>query len=409
MTSIVPFDFIKSENARRKTNGLFRQRTAIVESSNCVIKIGDGYFINFSSNDYLGLSQHQDVLQAYVEGLSLYGASSSSSPVVCGYSHAHKALEVRLSELVNQPSVVLFSSGFAANQAICQALCIPEPSADTDVGIVADKLMHASFVESASTMTRCFKRFGHNDMFHADKQLSALHNENKLLVSEGVFSMDGDTAPVKELLKLKQKHDAYLMLDEAHSFGVVGEQGLGFSGSFAYALEGIEDKGEQQIDITMGTFGKAIGTQGAFVAGSEALIDYLVNFGRHYIYSTAPAPAIARATSTALDIMLKGHERRRLHENIEQFRALAVTKGIVLMPSVSAIQPIVVGCADKVMRAKEKLMSLGILVSAIRSPTVPKGTDRLRITLSALHSDKDIDALIDALVIVRDSLGGFDA
>ncbi|MFC3120732.1 aminotransferase class I/II-fold pyridoxal phosphate-dependent enzyme [Agaribacter flavus] len=395
------FHFIQDANAKRKANGLFRRRVTISEVSDSVIKIDGNYFINFASNDYLGLSQHTEVLQAYVEGLSLYGASSSSSPVVSGYTQAHASLESALAELCNQESVMLLSSGFAANQAVCQALSQGEPRMKNDLGIVSDKLMHASFVEAASSQAASFKRFAHNDVDHAQRQLQSLPSSNKLLASEGVFSMDGDSAPVADLVTLKSSAQALLMLDEAHSFGVVGEQGLGYSGSYQYAHE------KQAIDITMGTFGKAIGTQGAFLAGSKELIDYLVNFARHYVYSTAPAAAIARATLKALDIMLKGKERAQLHQNIASFKALMGDKQITLMPSDSAIQPILVENTEKLMLAKDKLSRLGILVSAIRTPTVPKGSERLRITLSALHSNEDIHALVDALEITRDAVGGF--
>ncbi len=391
----MPFGFIQDALVQREQGGLLRGVKTVTQQQQGLIQIDDKYLINFAGNDYLGLSQDQDVLQSYTEGLAAFGASSTASPVVCGYHHQHRALESRLAELTQQSSAMLFSSGFAANQAICQALAKPFPNSRHSLGVVSDKLMHASFVEAAMSYAQGYYRFAHNQPNNAQKFIDNNQHEHYLIASEGVFSMDGDCAPVSGLLALKaRKNEICVMLDQAHAIGVIGKEGCGLEDPQQY----------DDIDIVMGTFGKSLGTQGAFVAGSSDLILYLQNFARHYVYSTALCPAIAKATDTALTKMMTGAFRASLHENIETFRRLSVANDIEVSESYSAIQPIILSGSTSVIKASEFLSDLGVLVGAIRTPTVPKNAERLRITLSASHSKKDIESLIDALCILRDKM-----
>ena len=368
---------------------LLRTRYVVEDDYAGVLKVNGTAYLNFASNDYLGLRFDERVLQPFVEGLSKYGAGSGASPLVTGHSIEHARLESWLADKLGRDAVLLFSSGFAANHALCQALL-----QKNDV-VVSDKLMHASFIEGAMVSEARLKRFAHNDVAHAQTLLEAIDKDSATLIaSEGVFSMDGDTAPVPELVSLAQEHHAMLMLDDAHALGVLGDNGLGSVDAFGLT--------QADCPIVMGTFGKAVGTSGAFIAGSQDLIDYLVNHAKHYIYSTAMSAANARATLASLALIVAGEQRQRLQSNITRFRKGVARHDLPVLASQTAIQPYIVGSAEGVLQASDYLRALGVWVGAIRSPTVPKGSDRLRITLSAVHQDKDIDALIDALCLMRE-------
>jgi 8-amino-7-oxononanoate synthase len=406
------FTFVKTALDERQEQGLLRKRRLVSSTRDGLVNIDGNACLNFASNDYLGLSQHPDVLQAFVEGLAEYGAGSTSSPAVCGHMLPHLQLEEALCALLNKSSVLLFNSGFAANQALCQALFNSSPSAsignttktrtghDQKAFILSDKLMHASFLEGAMHTSARLMRFKHNDIHHLASRLESCLGDT-LVATEGVFSMDGDLGHVAKIQNLiAQQASPYqrqFLVDDAHAFGVIGENGLG----------SVEQTGvnADSIDIIMATFGKALGTAGAFIAGDSALNEFLINFAKHYVYSTAMPPAQAVATLKSLQIMSVGKEREQLKENINTFTSLAKSKGLFLMESSTAIQPLLIGDAVACMQASEKLMTLGIFVPGIRPPTVEKGKARLRITLSALHSQQDIQALVDALCIVRDQQG----
>jgi 8-amino-7-oxononanoate synthase len=381
--------------AAQEEQHLLREHTLISDDYDGVIQVNGQHYLNFASNDYLGLRQNQNVLQSFVEGLSKYGAGSGSASLVTGHTQEHSELSDTLATALNRDAVLLFSSGFAANQAICHALL------QKGDAVVCDKLMHASFIEGALTSPATFTRFRHNDMAHAESTIGKAKQKLDpsaalLLASEGVFSMDGDQAHLPDLAALSKQHAAYLMVDDAHGFGVLGKQGLG-------AVE-VHQLSQTDCPIVMGTFGKAAGTSGAFVAGSKDLIDYLKNSARHYIYSTAMSAANARATLESLRCIVAGAERQRLQENIHLFKTKASSKGLRLMASNTAIQPLLIGEPALAMQASAYMKKLGLWVTAIRTPTVPPGTDRLRITLSALHQPKDIEALVDALAMMRDAL-----
>ena len=407
----MPFDFIKVALEQRAADSLLRKRKEVANNSQAIIEVDGQHYINFSSNDYLGLSQHPDVLQSFAEGLSLYGASSSASSVVTGYSREHRLLEEDICEHTPFDNALLFSSGFAANQAICQALFQTSHTNTNNARyVIADKLMHASFVDSAMQLNNglknpIFSRFRHNDLQHLGSKL--VPDADNLVVTEGIFSMDGDRGNIQGIKKTLDdaKSSAWLMVDDAHAIGCIGENGMGSSTLAitppkADALIGTWQttaQSQRKVDVLMGTFGKAIGTQGSFVAGSSDFVEYLVNFSKHYVYSTAMPAAQARATRTSLQIMRKGIEREMLHQNISNFKNLATAAGLPILPVDGPIQPILIGDPIKALALSQHLKRLGIWVNAIRSPTVPKHSDRLRITLSALHQAQDIQALVDAL------------
>ena len=384
------FEFITEALEKRRSDGLLRERQVIDAAVGPMIEVNGQHYINFSSNDYLAMRRSTVVLQAWADGISEYGGGSGASPLVTGYTNAHQALEEYLATQLNREKVLLFNSGFAANQAACQAL-FSQSSAKNNQHIIADKLMHASFIDGAQATSAKLSRFKHNDMAHLQTLLTSSDATNTLVATEGVFSMDGDQAPLPEMLNITEPKNAWLMVDDAHGFGTLGAKGLGVVE--AHKLS------QQQVPILMATFGKAIGTAGAFVAGSTDFIDYLINFSRHYIYSTAMPAAQAYATLQSLAAKQSAERRGILAERIVLFKLLAEQVGLNLMASDTAIQPVIIGDAEKALVASDKLKTLGIWVAAIRYPTVPKHTDRLRITLSAGHNEQDIHALVDALQI----------
>ena len=395
------FEFMQQALAERERSALLRKRVLIDSNHQSVIEVAGEHYISFSSNDYLGLSQHPDVLQSFAEGLSLYGASSSASSVVTGYSIEHKRLEDDICTHTNMQSALLFSSGFAANQAICKTLFGTTKKRSQACHILADKFMHASFIDGAMGVSANaqFSRFKHNDTRHLVQLLDKVpSNEDTLVVSEGIFSMDGDACDLTGIQqKVKERsNNVWVMLDDAHAMGVLGAQGMGTCDA--------SDADAQKVDVLMGTFGKAVGTQGAFVASNSTLVEYLVNFSKEYIYSTAMPAAQARATLTSFQIMRKGMEREKLLNNIALFQMLATEAQLPLMDANGPIQGLIIGSPEKALALSEKLKSLGIWVIAIRTPTVPKHTDRLRITINAMHQERDIRALVDALVLAMSSM-----
>ena len=418
------FHWLDDSLSARAEQGLLRQRHCQQYEKDSIICINGEHYLNFSSNDYLGMRQHEGVLQSWVEGLAQFGGGSGASPLVTGHTQAHLALEAYIADGLNREAALLFNSGFTANQALCMALFphMSHPNKSASAGhIIADKLMHASFLEGAQCVSDSAKlrRFKHNDLSHLESLLSSVcqsqvpdavgnsdaNQQDILIASEGVFSMDGDVAPCEGIAELAAKYNAWFMLDDAHGMGVLGENGFGT----AEAL----NLSQQQAPIVMGTFGKAVGTAGAFIAGSQTLIDYLVNFSKHYVYSTAMPPAQAVATLYSLTHIASDTARREtLHNNIAYFRDSfqkrfgqtlnTSEKGdasieITLGQSQSAIQPIIVGSPERAVALSEGLKQRGIWATAIRQPTVPKNQDRLRITLTSNHTSQDIDVLLDAL------------
>lgn len=367
--------------AEREQAALLRRRTPVDVASGGRIRVGGRDYLNLSGNDYLGLAEHPAIKAAFKEGIDLHGAGAGASPLVTGYSRAHQQLEETLADWLGVEAVLLFNCGFSANQAVLKALL------GKDHLLWQDRLNHASLQEMGSQLPCRMRRFGHNDM----EALERLLEPNRgLIVSEGVFSMDGDQGPWAELAALAAQSDNWLMIDDAHGLGVLGPQGRG-----TLAAQGVAPA---SVHIQMGTFGKALGVAGAFVGGSRELVEYLVNFARPYVYSTHMPAAQACAVSKSIELVRAADEARaHLAELVARFRQGAQALGWTLGASATPIQPLLVGESSAALQLAERLRDRGVWVSAIRPPTVPVGTARLRITLCAAHGEADVDRLLEAL------------
>ncbi|MEJ2141548.1 MAG: 8-amino-7-oxononanoate synthase [Gammaproteobacteria bacterium] len=375
---------LKQRLAAREANHLYRQRRVMQSPQGVEVVVDGKPYINFCSNDYLGLANDPAVNDAFKKAVIQYGTGSGAAHLVTGHSSAHHALEEELADFVQRPRALLFSTGYMANLGVVSALT------DRHDLVIEDKLNHASLIDAAQLSRAELQRYAHTDMSSLESVLLKENSGNKLVTSDGVFSMDGDIAPVKEMSALCDEHNALLMIDDAHGLGVLGEHG---GGTLAHLGLGINE-----VPILVGTLGKAFGTFGAFVAGSEALVETLINDARSYVYTTALPPAIAEATRASLKCVRQDDWRReQLNSLIRQFKVGASQLGLNLMPSGTAIQPLLVGSSEKALKVSEHLRTGGILVSAIRPPTVPKGTARLRITLSAIHTVQHVEQLLDTL------------
>ena len=375
------FDFIQHDVIEQKAKSRYRQLVcnSTTSQSNEIIINGESY-LNFSSNDYLGLNNHIEINKALQEGADKFGVCSSSSSLVTGYHYAHQALEADICQWLNKPKCLLFSSGFAANLALFQALGKNEES-----HFYLDKLSHASMIDGAYHSKAKVKRFNHNNIEHLTTLLTkATKSPNKLIASEGVFSMDGCQAKVLELEQVAKSQHAWLYLDDAHSVGVIGNEGQGSN----YFTE---------IDITMATMGKAMGTSGAFLTCNEDLHEYMVNFSRHYIYSTAISPAIAWATRKSIELVKKEQWRREKISELSTLFGKLLAPEIELVSTESSIHAIIIGDEKKALMLSDKLKKRGIWLTAIRPPTVAVNSSRLRVTVCANHNIKDIRYLAECI------------
>ncbi|TVU74011.1 8-amino-7-oxononanoate synthase [Cobetia crustatorum] len=370
--------------------------------------------LNFTANDYLGLAAHPALIEAACVAAREYGVGSGSAHLVNGHQQSHHALEQRLATLTGRPRALLFSTGFMANLGVIDALASASRTAGRTLAIFHDRLNHASLLDgarlaSSNTTSVSSRRFHHRDLVDLDRQLGLSRADDRLVISDGVFSMDGDCADTQGLSEVCRRHGAWLMIDDAHGVGVLGNQGEGVVS---------RDTSLADVPIVVGTLGKALGSAGAFVAGSETLIESLIQLARPYIYTTAQPPHVAAATLAALDIVKYEPERRaHLQARIKQFRdgcrriftgsklslglaghssTISVGSDEILIP----IQPLVLGSEARALAWSEALKSRGILVSAIRPPTVPLGMSRLRFTFSAAHQVEDIDQLLEAIAEV---------
>lgn len=403
-------DHLQGQLAARESQSLARRRRTA--ESACAphqrITGTDGVprdLLAFCSNDYLGLAAHPTLVDALAEGARRYGAGSGASHLISGHSRAHEQLEddiaAMLSPHLPEARAVSFSTGYMANMAVLSAL------GDEHTTIYADLLNHASLIDGARLAKAAVHSYAHLDLAGLERRLAACGTPHKLIVTDGVFSMDGDLARLPELLALAERHDAWIVVDDAHGFGVLGECGRGCLEHFGLRSERL---------VVMGTLGKAAGVAGAFVAAHRTVIDWLVQSARAYIYTTASPPAVAHAVSASLALISgdEGAQRRRhLSALIARLRqdlpaALGDTmarRGWHLAPSSTAIQPLVVGASSEALALASALESLGVWVPAIRPPTVRAGSARLRITLSAAHTMGDVDRLLSALVESASGLG----
>ena len=374
--------------AARQQQKLYRQRFTLDTAQGPLVQLNGRETLNFSSNDYLGLANHPAVISAFQASAEQFGVGAGASHLVVGHQQPHEQLERALAEFTGRERALLFSSGYMANLGVLKALLGKE-----DV-IVQDKLNHASLIDGGLASGAQLLRYRHNDLDHLEqllaKSASADAGKRKILAVDGVFSMDGDIAPLHALADICDSHNAALMVDDAHGFGVLGEQGAGCSEHF-----GLD---QQRLPIVMGTLGKAFGVSGAFVAGSHEMIETLIQYSRTYIYTTALPPACAAAALQSLSIIKAQPERRQhLQDLIAYFRQAMSTLDFNVLPSTTAIQPIIIGDSEKTLALSQALLKAGLLVTAIRPPTVPMGTARLRITLTAAHSFAQVDQLLEVL------------
>ncbi len=344
--------------------------------------------LSFCSNDYLGFAGHPLVIEALQKGATKFGAGSGAAHLVNGHSAAHHALEEELAAFTGRPRALLFSTGYMANLGSITALV-----SRGDV-IYQDRLNHASLVDGGQLSKARFRRFPHADLKRLRRLLNEQQGGRALVAVDGVFSMDGDIAPLDRLSSICGESGAWLMVDDAHGLGVLGEGGGGTLSRF--------DLGVEQVPVLMGTLGKALGTSGAFVAGSEELIETLIQRARSYIYTTALPPAVAEATRRSLKLLGEESWRRsHLLALIERFRSEVKALGLPLLESDTPIQPIVAGSAMRALKWSKILEKMGILVTAIRAPTVPEGSARLRVTLSAAHTEQHLERLFDGLSLLK--------
>ncbi|EMT6383169.1 8-amino-7-oxononanoate synthase [Providencia rettgeri] len=373
--------FIQNQIAQRKQASIWRQRQCIDHANGRSLYFSGKEYLNFSSNDYLGLSHHPQVVAAWQRGADEYGVGSGGSGHITGFTKAHDKLEQALAGWLGYPKALLFISGFAANHAVITALMTEKDR------ILADKLSHASIMEASIHSGAQLRRFQHNNPLSLENLIHKPISGKTLVVTEGVFSMDGDSAPLQQLQEIARNQHAWLMVDDAHGIGVIGEQGRG--SCFASGVK---------PEILVVTFGKAFGLSGAAVLCDEPTAEFFVQSARHLIYSTSMPPAQAVALLAAVEqIQLADQARENLKQHIEYFRHNADFHGMQLTDSTTAIQPLIVGENQASQQLANFLRNKNIWVQAIRPPTVPPGSARLRITLSAAHQRQDIDQLLEAL------------
>ena len=379
---------LSSALADLDAQGLRRRRRVLDTPQGARVRVDGREYLSFSSNDYLGLANHGSIAQAMREALDRVGAGAGAAHLLTGHHRLHHELEAELAAFVGLPAALLFSTGYMASLGVVPALL------DRHGEVFEDRLNHASLVDAAVLSRAKLTRYPHGDLVALERQLAASQARVKLIATDTVFSMDGDLAPVADLLALSQRYDAWLYLDDAHGFGVLGEEGRGVLSHFPLPSRSLSDLRL----IYLATLGKAAGVAGAFVAGSADLIEWLVNRARTYIYTTAQPPLLAAGVAASLKLIAgEPWRRRRLAELVARLQAGVAGLPWRLMPSDTPIQPLVVGGNAEALGLAEGLKKRGILIPAIRPPTVPRDTARLRISLSAAHEPGDVDCLLEAL------------
>lgn len=381
---------IEQSFQQRKQQNRWRTRKLIESAQGRTVKLArlngpNGQaLLNFCSNDYLALANHLSLKKAAIAATETYGTGSGASHLVCGHQELHHQLEQKLAAFVGSDQAIVFSTGYMAN------LAVPQTFLGRNDLLLEDKLNHASLLDAGSISAVKMKRYPHLDTHALANTLGSSDAKRKMVLTDGTFSMDGDVAPVKQLAELCQQHDAMLVVDDAHGFGVLGDNGAGL-----LQHENVSVGGNV---LMVGTLGKAAGSFGAFVAGDAVYIQSLIQFARTYIYTTALPPAVAAASIAAIDLVKSEPSRReRLHSLIERFRTATADAGLPMMPSHTAIQPILLGSEENALAADALLRENKILAIAIRPPTVPEGSARIRLTFRADHTDEDLDQLLAVL------------
>ncbi|RSC27932.1 8-amino-7-oxononanoate synthase [Pseudomonas putida] len=381
--------------AERRAADLYRRRPLLQSPQGPEVVVDGQRLLAFCSNDYLGLANHPEVIAAWRAGAERWGVGGGASHLVVGHSTPHHEVEEAIAELTGRPRALLFTTGYMANLGAITALV---GQGDT---VLQDRLNHASLLDGGLLSGARFSRYLHNDPASLASRLDKAVGDT-LVVTDGVFSMDGDLADLPALATVARPHGAWLMVDDAHGFGTLGANGGGIVEHFGLGID--------QVPVLIGTLGKACGTAGAFVAGSDDLIEALVQFARPYIYTTSQPPALACATLKSLQLLRDERWRREhLGALIRQFRQGAQQIGLALMDSPTAIQPILVGDSARALMLSKMLRERGLLVTAIRPPTVAAGSARLRVTLSAAHSEAQVQLLLNALAECHAQLESADA
>lgn len=375
---------LESQLASLEEKHLTRTRRTLESGCDTHLSIDGQSLLAFCSLDYLGLASHPKIQETICQSVRQWGTGSGGSHVVNGHMRPHQLLEEKLADFVGAERALFYTTGYMANIGVVPTLV------GRGDAVFADRLNHASLIDAVQLSRADHCRYAHNDMQHLERLLSSSTAKRKLILSDAVFSMDGDLAPIPELFRLAEQYDAWLVLDDAHGFGVLGREGRGSLSHF--------DVPFHPRMVYIGTLGKAAGVSGAFVAASHTVIEWLVQRSRSYIFTTASSPVIASALLTSLDLIKDGNNRRQhLSDLSERLREQMSGFPWKLLPSFTAIQPIIVGANDAVLRASDELLKRGIWVPAIRPPTVPQGQARLRISLSASHTFEDVDRLVVAL------------
>ena len=386
MASLPWSSSLASALADRQAAGRYRRVRTRLGAQGVNVVLDGKPMLSFCSNDYLGLATHLNIKKAFIDTANAEGVGSGAAHLLSGHSRTHQQLEEALVEFTGQRRVLLFSSGYQANLGVIDGLMSRGDK------VIQDKLNHASLLDGGRLSEATQVRYPHADMSALERRLVQT-DSRCLVVSDGVFSMDGDIVPLPELLALSKKHHAGVLIDDAHGLGVLGAKGKG-------CLEHWQIESDS-LPIVMGTFGKAFGTAGAFVAADEVVIETLIQQSRTFVYTTAQPAAIAAATLASLELVETEHWRReKLQALIQQFRLGAKELGLTLMDSMTAIQPLVLADVEQAVRVGKALEGKGFLVGVIRPPTVPEGAARLRVTLSAAHTEQDVSQLLDALEAV---------
>jgi 8-amino-7-oxononanoate synthase len=368
----------------RKRNGLFRTRRVIDSAQGPLIKIEEEEYLNFSSNDYLGLANNEELKDCMAQAINQYGVGAGSSQLVVGHSRPHQQLEESLSAFLKRDAALIFPTGYQANLAVASVMV------DSNTIILQDKLNHASLIDAAQLSKGRLVRYRHKDTKHLENLLEKYKQHNLIVMTDGVFSMDGDVAPLIEIVALCEAYNAFLVVDDAHGLGVLGESGAGL----------LEELGlnQKQVPLLIGTFGKSFGASGAFVSGGALHVESFVQKARTYIYTTAILPALAVTITRAIDLVINSNSlRQHLNNLIINYNNLISESGLYVSDSRSHIQPFIVGGAGDAVTLSEALYENNILAVAIRPPTVPKGTSRLRLSITAAHTQEQVARLVTAI------------
>jgi 8-amino-7-oxononanoate synthase len=375
---------LAEEINQRKTSGLYRERKIINSAQGALIETEGQQYLNFSSNDYLGFANNAELKDCMIAAINKHGVGAASSPLMAGYLTPHKLLEEKLSQFLNRDAALIFPTGYQANLAIASVLI------DSNTVVLQDKLNHASLIDSALLSKGKLVRYRHNDVENLKTHLEKHKENNLVIMTDGVFSMDGDYALLKEIAELSKTYNALLIVDDAHGLGVLGKTGAGLLEELSLC--------QQQVPLLVGTFGKSFGASGAFVSGSKLHIEAFIQKARTYIYTTALMPSIAATMTRAIDMVIEGDNlRKNIKDLVLHYKQQAAGPGLNTGESKSHIQPLIIGKAAQVLAASKELYENKILVTAIRPPTVPKNTSRLRISITAKHTKDQIDLLVESL------------